>query len=102
MRFLLTFTLICFLVISTRAGLSNYGESHTSLNGFRRFATNPFQQRQNLNLSVYPAQNASGYKITYDTDGKQVEELVTQSEIEYILLLKVGKSGVKNSFIKAF
>ena len=53
-------------------------------------------------LSVNPAKNASGYKITYETDGKQVEELINQSEIEYVLLRKVSKSGVKNLSIRAF
>jgi len=60
------------------------------------------QQNSETILSVSPAKNASGYIISYETDGKQVEELINQSEIEYVLLRKVGKSGVKNSSIKAF
>lgn len=60
------------------------------------------QQNGETILSVSQAKNASGYKIIYETDGKQVEELINQSEIEYVLLRNVGKSGVKNSSIKAF
>lgn len=60
------------------------------------------QQNGETILSVNQAKNASWYKITYETDGKQVEELINQSEIEYVLLRKVGKNGVKNSSIKAF
>lgn len=60
------------------------------------------QQNGETILLVSPAKNASEYKITYETDGRQVEELVNQSEIEYVLLRKVGKSGVKNLTIKAF
>ncbi len=60
------------------------------------------QQNGETILSVNPAKNASGYRITYETDGKQVEELVNQSEIEYVLLRKVGKNGVKNINIQSF
>ena len=59
------------------------------------------QQNGETILSLNLAKNASGYKITYATDGKQVEELVNQSEIEYVLLRKVGKSGIKNLTISA-
>jgi len=61
-----------------------------------------FQQKEETILSVNPAKNASGYKITYETDGKQVEDMINQSEIEYVLLRNMGKSGVKNISIKAF
>jgi len=60
------------------------------------------QQKEETILSVVPAKNASGYKISYETDGKQVEELITQSEIEYVLLRKVGKTEVKNLSIRAY
>lgn len=60
------------------------------------------QQNGETILSVGPAKNASGYKISYETDGKQTEELINRSEIEYVLLRKVGKSGVKNLSISAF
>lgn len=40
------------------------------------------QQNGEFVLSCSPAKNASGYKITYETDGKQVKELINQSEIE--------------------
>lgn len=60
------------------------------------------QQGGEIILSISPAKNASGYKIKYETDGKQVEELVNQSEIEYFVLRKVGKNGVKNLTFSAF
>jgi beta-galactosidase len=60
------------------------------------------QQGAETVLSVNPAKNASGYKISYETDGKQTEELINRSEIEYVLLRKVGKGGVKNLTISAF
>jgi len=60
------------------------------------------QQGGETILSVSPAKNASGYKIKYETDGKQVEGLVNQSEIEYVVLRKVGKNGVKNLTFTAF
>ena len=60
------------------------------------------QQNGEFVLSCSPAKNASGYKISYETDGKMVEELVNQSEIEYVLLGKAGKTGVKNLSIRAF
>ncbi|MEI6143577.1 MAG: hypothetical protein WCP85_30145 [Mariniphaga sp.] len=52
-------------------------------------------------LSVNPARNASGYKISYESNGKQIEQLVNRSEVEYIKLQNTEKQEVKNIQIKA-
>jgi hypothetical protein len=52
-------------------------------------------------LSVNPAKNASGYKISYETNGNQFEQIVNQSEVEYIKLHNTAKPDIKNIQIKA-
>jgi len=73
----------------------------TALNGEARFK-GILQQKGETILSVSPAKNASGYKITYETDGKQVEDLINQSELEYVLIRNANKSGIKNIKINSF
>jgi beta-galactosidase len=59
------------------------------------------QQGGEFVLSIHAAKNASGYVITYETGGRLVEERVAQSAVEYVLLRKTDKKGVKNLTIKA-
>jgi hypothetical protein len=146
MRFLLTFSLLFFLSISSHSMNAKYGEARISLNGFCQFKTGQLQKgqpqqwysstfndtdwdkmevpgswelmnetanyigiawyRTSFNTPEISGANrflyASGYKIIYEADGKHVDELICQSEIEYVLLRKAGRSGVKNIAVKAF
>jgi hypothetical protein len=52
-------------------------------------------------LSITPARNATSYRVSYDLNGKQIEENINRSEIEYYLLTSAGKAVVKNVQIQA-